>query len=207
MTYHGEPPLDGKIYEPNHIDGDKHNNHPKNLEWLTRSKNVQHAFNSGLATGGLKIDAINVDTKEVKRYVSLNSMSREWNIPRHILRNIISRHRDIPYLGLWIFVVDDKSDKKISRYQQNEIKFKDYVTGDIYIVSDSTEASMKTGVQASTIKSRVNGKIKNSNVLLSRYIFKLPDDMSSWPDFTVKEALESEKKYKENSEKIKFSRK
>jgi hypothetical protein len=34
--------------EVNHIDGNKQNNYYKNLEWCTRSRNVQHSFDLGL---------------------------------------------------------------------------------------------------------------------------------------------------------------
>ena len=31
-----------------HLDGNKHNNHYSNLEWVTRSENIKRAFKSGL---------------------------------------------------------------------------------------------------------------------------------------------------------------
>ena len=38
--------------EINHIDGHPLNNHVSNLEWCTRSENVQHAFDTGLMPQG-----------------------------------------------------------------------------------------------------------------------------------------------------------
>lgn len=32
----------------NHIDGDKQNNHPSNLEWVTHSENTTHSYDVGL---------------------------------------------------------------------------------------------------------------------------------------------------------------
>ena len=45
-TYFCENPKHYK--EVNHKDGDKTNNHPNNLEWVSRSGNLQHAYKLGL---------------------------------------------------------------------------------------------------------------------------------------------------------------
>ena len=41
------PTLDTTL-ECNHVDGNKHNNHISNLEWLTKSQNMKHSYETGL---------------------------------------------------------------------------------------------------------------------------------------------------------------
>ena len=201
LAFYGTPPKDGKRYEPNHIDGNKHNNRPNNLEWVTRSQNVQHAFDTGLCISGLRIEAINVITKEVKKYNSLNKMSKEWGIERYILRRIIARHRDEPYLGEWIFILDDTDDKKINRYQSQDIIYKDYVTGNVTICRDSEVASKQTGIKGASINARTRGRVKIGLSLLGRYVFQLLRDFKEWPEYSKEEAEVSENKYFEKDTK------
>lgn len=64
----------------NHIDGDKSNNTPSNLEWCTNSTNQSHAWKLGLNryTGKLdkKIVQLSLDGKVIKVWDSLHQAER-----------------------------------------------------------------------------------------------------------------------------------
>lgn len=43
-AWYGEPPEDGNLYEADHKDFDRTNNHKDNLQWLTKSQNNQKTW-------------------------------------------------------------------------------------------------------------------------------------------------------------------
>ena len=93
-TFIGPSPI-GK--EVNHKDGDKANNHLKNLEYVTRSENVVHAINMGLchnvrgeAHGRAKL--AEEDVHEIRRLLAKGitqaSIAAQFNISRGAINDI-----------------------------------------------------------------------------------------------------------------------
>jgi len=72
LAFNGLPPTDK--HEVNHIDYDKTNNHKDNLEWVTRSENVQHSVCNRVYHYKYDYDYL---IEQLEKGVSVNSMTRE----------------------------------------------------------------------------------------------------------------------------------
>lgn len=72
----------------NHLDGNKKNNDLSNLELMTHSENIRHAFDSGLHDSW-KLSQIEVDRRLMK--YELNKLNNRWFV-YDLDFNIISKH-------------------------------------------------------------------------------------------------------------------
>lgn len=99
FAFLGEPPAPqgvGKgLYNVNHIDGDKTNNTPENLEWITCEANHTHAASIGLLAKGsahhaskFSEDDIPVIIDRVDSGESMRSVSRDYGVSHETIRKM-----------------------------------------------------------------------------------------------------------------------
>jgi hypothetical protein len=77
-------PNPDNLPQVNHIDGDRYNNAARNLEWVSASNNVLHAYKTGLKTNAGKMNPISILTEDV--VVDIWRLSKEGHKPAAIIR-------------------------------------------------------------------------------------------------------------------------
>lgn len=85
--------------EVNHISGDKTHNHIGNLEWVTRSENILHAFRLGLRKRGEERSYAKLNNRKVveirEKYASgeftQQELADEYGVTRTAVRHVIEK--------------------------------------------------------------------------------------------------------------------
>lgn len=144
--------------EINHIDEDKENNRASNLEWCSRSYNINYGkanLNRQLCEGH-KVVAIKLKSKEIFSFNSVKSMCRELNIDESSCRRVLDHKNHCKSLHGYTFVYD-------SEYHND--KLEDYVNSAL-----SKNDSLKKRVCAYPVDSKNSKKIFNSVADTAKYV-------------------------------------
>jgi hypothetical protein len=97
-------------HEVNHIDGNKENNFYKNLEWVSKSENMIHAFKLGLKKEkkgkynkrSIPVLQIDVDSGEtVNRFEGLREMERNTGFSRPNVKAVCGKKNRTAYGWRW----------------------------------------------------------------------------------------------------------
>lgn len=168
----------------NHINGIKNDNRLDNIEWITYSGNLQHAYATGLRTDNVTVLVKNLETGEVMEYYSIGSCAKalgtspsqiwHWLRPNH--HGLVKQRK---YLLIkkgqeWPIVDISEADKPRNGYNKQVIAIDDN-DGKVYLfdsVSSIPDHLLDVGVGVAALSQGLRvGKNKGRECRYSHYLF------------------------------------
>jgi len=159
LAFHGLPPSE-KHTDANHKDGDKHNNHPDNLEWCTRSENVLHAYQTGLRKDSRKVIMTDHETGVTHVFFSMAELAR-WAGLKHLKGwHFAQKYTDIRYMDRYTFKVSD--DYKVpKRKHTRSVYALDMSNRKLHVFENLGELELKINILRGTAQTILRKPLNN----------------------------------------------
>ncbi len=94
-------PRNDDSLQVNHIDGNKKNYSYTNLEWVTPSENIQHAYKTGLTSINIPVLVKDLENNRIYHFYSISECSKFLKVdPRRVIY-YMKKLRKIPFRKKW----------------------------------------------------------------------------------------------------------
>lgn len=183
-------PADVRTMFVDHVDMNKQNNAPSNLEWVTQTENLRRARENrteeGLFATAHAVDIKDLYTGEVLSFRSLAEAGRHFDttaahvlqsIKNHAMKTIFKQHYVVKSaLQEWPDITKDDI-KDISLSGGRPVLVKNVSTGEITRYKKAMQFVRATGLSKKTIMTNLK---KGRQVKLFDLIFKYEDNPAPW---------------------------
>jgi hypothetical protein len=174
-----------EMLDVNHIDGNKENCSLDNLEWATRQRNHQHAYDTGLRSDNTPVLVMDVRDGSIVRYNTLWECARAFNLNgAHIHNYVAPKNRGKIYQKHFVFVYEGEP-WPIIDVEKNRVKYVREVAlrpmegiGDSYVFETVSDAAAFLGVTGGGLLYHLKGD-KKLNGFKVDYLDELTSPLTS----------------------------